>query len=449
MDKTRLSFANASVPRYTSYPTAAQFTAAVAAETYSSWLGEIAPGERLSLYIHIPFCESLCWYCGCHTTVPNDYDRVERYLEQLHREIDLVSAKVTDEARAAHFHMGGGTPSYLKPADFSALLDHLKTAFHFEKAAELAIELDPRTLTKEFAETLKACGINRASLGVQEFDAKVQRRIHRIQPYDQVADAVAMLRAVGINAINFDLMYGLPGQTLENIKTSARLAAGLDPDRLAVFGYAHVPWFKKHQRAIDEAMLPDTEERLAQAECAAAALQAGGYRRIGFDHFAKPGDSLAKALDKGTLRRNFQGYTDDTDTTVLGFGASAIGCLPKGYVQNQPHLGLYNQTLLAGELATCRGVEVTAEDQVRRLAIERLMCFLELDTAELAREFELPEDYFALAYEKLKPLAASGLVDISGRRIEISDDNRAFMRNVAACFDAYLVDAPQRHSRAV
>jgi oxygen-independent coproporphyrinogen-3 oxidase len=449
MEKTRLAYANANVPRYTSYPTAAQFTAAVSEDTYRGWLREVAPGERLSLYIHIPFCESLCWYCGCHTTVPNDYERVERYLAQLHQEIDLVAAEVNYEAQVAHFHMGGGTPSYLKPADFAALIDHLKAAFHFEDSAELAIELDPRTLTREFVETLKTTGINRASLGVQEFDAEVQRRIHRIQPYEQVADAVANLRAAGINAINFDLMYGLPGQTLENIKTSARLAAGLDPDRLAVFGYAHVPWFKKHQRAIDESILPDTEERLAQAECAAAALQDAGYRRIGFDHFAKPSDALAKALDQSTLRRNFQGYTDDTDTTVLGFGASAIGCLAQGYVQNQPHLGLYNQTLLAGDLAACRGVEVTEEDRVRRLAIERLMCFLELDTSALIREFDLPNGFFAQAFEKLAPLADAGLVHISGHKISIPDENRAFMRNAAACFDSYLVDAPQRHSRAV
>ena len=449
MDRTRLAFAEANIPRYTSYPTAAQFKPNICNDTYGDWLRAIEPGERLSLYIHIPFCQSLCWYCGCHTTVPNDYQRVTRYLKRLHREIDLVANEVTGDAQVAHFHMGGGTPSYLRPVDFSALISHLTKRFNFEPGAELAIELDPRTLTPEFVETLKESGINRASLGVQEFDAEVQQRIHRVQPYEQVVDAVNNLRAAGISAINFDLMYGLPGQSLQNIENSARLAAGLDPDRLAVFGYAHVPWFKKNQRAIDEALLPDTEERLAQAECAAASLQAAGYRRIGFDHFAKPTDALAKALENGTLRRNFQGYTDDTDSTVLGFGASAIGCLSQGYVQNQPHIGLYNEVIREGELATCRGVAVSSEDRVRRLAIEKLMCFLSLDTKALIREFGLPDTHFDAAFEKLAPLAAAGLVEISGRRVTIPDRHRAFMRNAAACFDAYLVEAPQRHSRAV
>ena len=299
------------------------------------------------------------------------------------------------------------------------------------------------------AEALARAGVTRASLGVQDFDPAVQRLINRIQPYEQVAASVELLRGVGIAHLSFDLLYGLPGQTAASVTRSARQAAELRPQRLAVFGYAHVPWFKKHQRAIDESLLPDTAARLEAAEAIATTLRLSGYQAIGFDHFALPGDSLAISHSVGRLRRNFQGYTDDRADALIGFGASAISSLPQGYVQNAPHLAAYAQAIGKGGLAGVRGVALDAQDRLRREAIERLLCDFALDTETLCRRHGFAPDALDDAFAELATLEQDGLVRIDGRRVEVTRRGRPFVRHVACCFDAASRAAPGRHSRAV
>ena len=449
MDETLLRYAAATVPRYTSYPTAAQFGPAVGVAEQRAWLAAIAPGTPLSLYVHIPFCRSLCWYCGCHTTVPHLYERARRYLAQLHREIETAAALLPADRPVVHCHFGGGTPTYLSADDLVRLIAHLKAHFRFREEAEIAIEIDPRTLDREMAAALAGAGVTRASLGVQDFDPAVQRLINRIQPHEQVAASVEMLRAVGIAHLSFDLLYGLPGQTPASVTRSARQAAALRPQRLAVFGYAHVPWFKKHQRAIDEARLPDTAARIKAADAIAATLTSHGYRAIGFDHFALPDDALARAATTGRLHRNFQGYTDDPAEVLIGFGASAISALPQGYVQNAPHLAAYAQAIDAGGLAAARGVALDAEDRLRRAAIERLLCDFALDMGALCRRHGFDVAALDDALGGLAALEEDGLVRRDGRCITVTPRGRRFVRHVAWCFDAASRAAPGRHSRAV
>ncbi|MFQ5346362.1 MAG: oxygen-independent coproporphyrinogen III oxidase [Rhodothalassiaceae bacterium] len=448
-DATLLHYAAATVPRYTSYPTAAQFGPAVGGAEQRAWLAGIVPGTPLSLYVHIPFCRSLCWYCGCHTTVPHLYERARRYLVHLHREIETVAALLPDDRPVVHCHFGGGTPTYLNADDLVALIAHLTSHFRFRKDAEIAIEIDPRTLDREMVEALAAAGVTRASLGVQDFDPAVQRLINRIQPYEQVAACVEMLRAAGIAHLSFDLLYGLPGQTPESVTRSARLAAALRPQRLAVFGYAHVPWFKKHQRAIDESRLPDTAARLEAARTIATTLRLNGYQAIGFDHFALPDDALAVAAQSRRLHRNFQGYTDDPAPVLLGFGASAISSLPEGYVQNAPHLAAYARAIGEDGLAGVRGVALDAEDLLRREAIERLLCDLALDMEAICRRHGFDASALDDALQDLAALEADGLVRREGRRLTVTPRGRPFVRHVAFCFDAASKAAPGRHSRAV
>jgi oxygen-independent coproporphyrinogen-3 oxidase len=295
---------------------------------------------------------------------------------------------------------------------------------------------------------LALAGVNRASLGVQDFNDHVQQAINRIQPFDVTERAVEWLKEAGIKAINFDLMYGLPGQTVDDVIRTVDQAVRLGPDRLAVFGYAHVPWMKAHQRMIDEDRLPPGPERLAQALAAGRRLGEHGYRAIGLDHFARPGDALTQALDEGRLRRNFQGYTTDRSSVLLGFGASSIGSLAEGYVQNQVPFADYGRAIRKGRLAAARGIQLTDDDRLRRAVIERLMCGLDADLDEMAAGFGLDET-FAPELAALKPLAGDGLVDIRGSLVRITEQGRPWMRTIAAQFDRYLETGEARHSRAV
>ncbi len=442
-------YALAEVPRYTSYPTAAQFQTDLPESVTRAWLAETEPDQALSLYIHIPFCRQLCWYCGCHTTIPNSAGRVTDYLETLQREIALRAAALGAQGGVSHLHFGGGTPTFLTTDQFERLMAEIQRHFLLRPDAEAAIEIDPRGLTREMARCLRAAGINRASLGVQDFDAEVQAGINRIQPHDQVARAVEDLRAVGIEKISMDLMYGLPGQTEASVARSARLAAALEPDRLSVFGYAHVPWFKKHQRMIAAERLPGVEARFAQMEAIAGVLCAEGYSPIGFDHFARPSDSLARAQATGRLRRNFQGYTDDPAEILIGLGASAISALPGGYLQNETNLGAYAAALGNGRLPTLRGLALTGEDRLRRAAIERIMCRFALDTDDLAARLGHRAETLDGSLARAEGLARDGLVEIAGRRLNVTAQGRPFVRSVAACFDAYYRGAAGRHSKAV
>ena len=334
MDQKLLPFALADVPRYTSYPTAVQFETDFAPATADRWLRELAPDAALSIYVHIPFCRQLCWYCGCHTSVPNSYGRAARYVEYLVKDI-ARTALITGGAkgRVKHLHFGGGTPTYLDDLHIGQIIEAVDKGFGLAPGAEVALESDPRTLTSERAKALADMGFTRISFGVQDFATPVQMKINRLQTFGLVKASTERLREAGFTSINFDSMYGLPGQTEASVAKTAQQAASLASDRLAVFGYAHVPWFKKHQKMIAEGDLPGVNERYAQATLITRELQAAGYAAIGLDHFALPTDDLANAAAEGRLRRNFQGYTTDVSDALIAFGASAIGELPQGFCQ--------------------------------------------------------------------------------------------------------------------
>ena len=437
------------VPRYTSYPTAPHFSAAVDDRVYRTWLAELDPRQPLSLYFHIPFCDSMCWFCGCYTKIVQQYQPILDYLETLHREIGLIAQALPGRFTARHLHWGGGSPTMLKAEDWLRLVEVLRAAFDIAADAELAVEVDPRDTTEEYVAALAAAGVNRVSIGVQDFDATVQAAVNRLQPFETVERVANWLRQHDIGRLNLDLMYGLPHQTVARVTAMADHAVTLAPSRVALFGYAHVPWMKSHQKLIDESALPGVEERLAQYLAAADVLIGHGYRAIGLDHFALPGDPLAEAAAAGQLRRNFQGYTTDGADVLIGFGASAIGSLPQGYIQNAAPLKTYRTAIAEGMLPTARGIALDAEDRLRRAIIDSLMCALSVDLDVVCPAYGVTADRFAAELERLQPLAADGLVTIAGGCITVTDAGRPFVRLAAAVFDAYLETGAARHSRAV
>ena len=436
------ALAERNVPRYTSYPTAPHFGAAVNSAVYRSWLEALPRDATLSLYIHVPFCTELCHYCGCNTRAVRKREPVDDYAGQLLDEIALLGA--LEGRRLTHLHWGGGTPSILGPQWLETIAAQLASRFDLSALAEHAIELDPRRVDKALVRALAAIGVTRASLGVQDTSPDVQQLIGRIQPFALVERAADWLREAGIRDLNIDLMYGLPGQTAAHVARSAALAAALKPQRLALFGYAHVPWFKTHQRLIDEARLPGLSERLEQADAAARTLAAAGYTAIGLDHFALPDDELAVAARERRLRRNFQGYTVDEADALIGLGASAIGRLPQGFAQNAPDLGGYARSIAAGEFPIVKGLALSDDDRRRGAMIERLMCDLALDLAAFGGR-----DRFAEEVESLRPLVDAGLLRIEGERLVMADEGRPYVRIAAAAFDAYLAAGGTRHSLAV
>jgi oxygen-independent coproporphyrinogen III oxidase len=436
-------------PRYTSYPTAPCFHAGVEAASYRGWLETIDGGATASLYLHVPFCAAMCWYCGCHTTVAKSYGPIAGYAALLAREIDLIADVIPARLRVSQVHWGGGTPNLLSAADLQLVSKTIGRRFALTPQTEIAAELDPRSLDGDKVRALAACGVNRVSLGVQDIDATVQAAINRRQPYAVTAAAVGRLRACGIDRINLDLMYGLPYQTAAGIAATVGQIMALAPDRIALFGYAHVPWMKPHQRQIPEQALPDTAARVAQYQAASEAIAGAGYRAIGIDHFARPEDALARAAAAGTLRRNFQGYTTDDAPVLLGFGASSIGSLPQGYVQNDATIAGWRSAIAAGQLATRRGVALGGDDRLRRAIIERLMCDLAVDLAcECGRHGVEPER-FAAACDAMDALAARGLGWRRGWQLGVHERDRPLVRIVCALFDAYLAPSPARHSRVV
>lgn len=436
------------VPRYTSYPTAPHFSTEVGAGIYADWLGHVGDGDAASLYMHVPFCQAMCWYCGCFTKVVNRYGPVSDYVNALLAETDIVRGALGGEPDVRFIHWGGGSPTILSANDFGRIVARLHRNFRISDSAEIALEMDPRTTTQAYVRALAHAGVNRVSIGVQDFDLTVQQAINRVQPFDITARVVDWLRDAGINAVNLDLMYGLPYQTEALIASMTEKALSLAPTRIALFGYAHVPWMKAHQRLIDEAALPDLEARWRQAKLAADMLQDAGYVRIGLDHFAHPDDPLAKP-DVGAVRRNFQGYTTDDAGSLIGFGASAIGTLPNGYVQNVASIKSYRETVSAGKLATVRGLELSTDDRLRRAVIEQIMCALEVDLDNACRMFGVEEAYLDEALASLQPLAADDLVEISGRRLRVTERGRPLVRTAAAVFDSYLSAGKARHSAAV
>jgi oxygen-independent coproporphyrinogen-3 oxidase len=435
------------LPRYTSYPTATNFTPAVDGATAGDWLRALDPSLTASLYIHVPYCRALCWYCGCHTKIPADDAAIGRYVDALLAEIELVASLLPARLTVTHLHWGGGTPTIIGPSALRRAQETIARACQIDDGAELAIEVDPRMLTPEMAAAVGAAGFTRVSLGVQTFDPVVQRAIHRIQSADVTGMAVRRLREAGVKAVNLDLIYGLPHQTVASCSDTAERVLEFAPDRVAVFGYAHVPAMKPNQRHIDESALPDAAGRVSQAEAIADLFLRAGYRRVGLDHFAKPDDRLVRALETGSLHRNFQGYTSDDADVLLGFGASAIGRLPQGYVQNTPRIAAYQEAIAAGVLATARGLGLTAEDRLRAAVIERLMCDLTVDLRAMAARY-LPSFDFMRERARLGALAADGFVEFTGNQITVPEAMRPFVRRVAAVFDVAQV-AGATHAPAV
>jgi oxygen-independent coproporphyrinogen-3 oxidase len=439
-------YADARIPRYTSYPTAPNFSTEVDEADYRCWLASLRADEA-SLYLHIPFCRAMCWYCGCHTTVAAREAPIRRYLDCLEQEIELVARYSRDLLSIGHLHFGGGTPTLMSADQMRSIMRALRKRFNISPHAEIAIEIDPRTLTIDMAETLGECGFNRASLGVQSFDLAVQQAINRVQTFDQTEAAVRSLRVNGIGRINFDLIYGLPHQTVNSCLATVNLALALCPDRVAVFGYAHVPSFKPHQRKIDEPALPDSESRFAQSRAIADVLLRAGYVEIGLDHFALPDDPLALAARAGRLRRNFQGYTTDQAEVLIGLGASSIGRMPQGFVQNEVRIPEYQRLVKQCRLPIARGYRFAGDDKLRSAVIERLLCDHSVDLADVCAEFGADPNRL-LANADLGPLISDGLIEQHGTRISVPGHARPLVRSVAAVFDRHL-SASGQHSRAV
>lgn len=439
------------VPRYTSYPTAPHFHAGLNAETYGQWLSSLPAEADLSLYMHVPYCDSLCWFCGCNTRITRRYEPVGLYLGGLIREIGMVAERVPAGAAVSHIHWGGGSPTMLSAGDILRLADATRAAFRLRADCDFAVEIDPRGLDEARIDALAQAGLTRVSLGVQDFDPEVQWAINREQSFEETQRVADAFRARGVRSLNIDAIYGLPYQTEPRLMATLKQVVALAPDRIALFGYAHVPWMKKHQELIPPDSLPGNEARFRQAENAAAFLMMNGYRRIGIDHFALPSDALAKAAEDGTLRRNFQGYTVDPAEALIGFGASAIGSMPQGYVQNEPTTGRYLATIAEGRLPIVRGLAVTPEDRLRRSVIEALMCHMRLDDAVIAQA-DAPESVKAAIRATMREFGEEigrNWVTRRGQSLIVTEAGRPFLRLIASRFDAYLGQSTGRHSVAV
>lgn len=437
-------YARLQVPRYTSYPTAAEFTPAVGAADQTRWLLQLDRAEPISVYLHVPYCRELRLYCGCNTKKALRDDVIAGYREALEREIARVGDVVHGPLHISRLHWGGGTPSILGAEGLASVVSVLRCHLVFEPDYEHAIELDPRYVTSSLAASLKALGVTRASLGVQDVDPVVQAAIGRLQPIRDVEAAVTHLRGAGIGSLNFDLIYGLPLQTIESVRRTCTIVASLSPDRIACYGYAHMPQLKANQRRIDDKTLPGIEERIDQAAVIAEEFLRHGYLKIGIDHFARPGDKLARAAAAGRLHRNFQGYTDDSSATLIGFGASSISRFRDGYVQNISDVPRYVSAISRGHLAPARGCRVDADEQQRARTIESLMCRFEADLDVTAPDMEFSEE-LAL----LRPLIDDGLVRVHGRIVVATDMGRSVVRVIAAAFDPSTRADPTRFSKAV
>jgi oxygen-independent coproporphyrinogen-3 oxidase len=423
-------------PRYTSYPPAPFFHAGVKAVNYQRSLKSLPPDQPISLYIHIPFCRNLCLYCGCNTMITNRSERIDRYLASLKHEITMVAALIGTR-RVSTLHFGGGTPNAMSSPDIRSLFTFLRNTFDFSGIGEIAMELDPRVSSAEQVQTLADCGVTRVSLGVQDFDAEVQSVIHRIQPYELVAELCGWLRSTGINGINFDLMYGLPKQTPKTVTDTARRVCVLKPDRIALFSYAHVPQMKKHQKVLEEHGIPDVYERLELDQLARDILTDHGYQPIGIDHFARADDSMAKTFHDGNLHRGFQGYTENEASALLGFGASSISQTSDGYFQNEHDERIYQSTVAANNLPVRRGFLLSHEDRVRRAIIEQMMCSLSCDIAAICDAMDYPLAKIATAFERLDPFVRAGLVSINGATLRLTTPHRMAVRVICKVFDTY------------
>ena len=448
MDPALLAAYDRPVPRYTSYPTAAQFTPSVGPVQHADWLRDLA-GASASLYVHVPFCRELCWYCACHTMAMNRPGTLDRYGEALLDELEAI-AQAAPGLLVEGVQWGGGTPSQLGAARLQAVGTRIAELFDRHGDAEVSLEIDPRQCDEEMAVAAATIGVTRVSLGVQDFDERVQAAINRRQSVSDTADAIARLRAVGIGRFNIDLVYGLPCQTLRTLAATLDLALNLGPDRFAVFGYAHVPWMKSHQKLIDDAALPDNALRAAMSALVAERLEGAGYLRIGLDHYARPGDRLARAAADGTLHRNFQGYVADRGAFVVGIGASAISSLPRGFTQNAADPAHYMAAVPGRRFATARGIALSHDDRLRAAIIERVMCQNAVDLDALCRDHRVDAEAFrASVAPELDRLECDGLIRRTDAQVAVTETGRPFVRFVCAAFDRHYVGLEGRHSRGL
>ncbi|MCG3203634.1 MAG: Oxygen-independent coproporphyrinogen III oxidase [Elusimicrobia bacterium] len=433
---------NVQGPRYTSYPPAPSWTSDFGPSDYEATLSASSQTEKpfpLSLYFHLPFCQQLCYFCGC-TTVITGHDRRKEdpYLESLIKEVNWVAARVGTARPVVQLHLGGGTPTYFSPEKLSRFMEKVHSLFSIDSAAEMGVEVDPRVTTLEHLEALRGQGFNRISMGVQDFDPLVQKSINRNQPFEMTQKLVDAARALGFESINIDLIYGLPHQTEKSFEITIQKVLILNPDRLAVYSYAHVPWMKTHQDVIAP-HLPGEKEKLNIFLLAMKMFSSAGFEYIGMDHFAKPGDEMARARADRTLWRNFQGYTTKAGTDLLGLGMSAISHIYGSYFQNERELMAYQKAIQAGAAATVRGFKLNADDKLRSRVIQNLMCHAVVMKPEIEREFGINfDEYFKEALEGLKQLEQDGLVQLSKHEIRPTDIGRVFLRNLAMPFDAYL-----------
>ncbi len=429
-------------PRYTSYPPAPVFKPDTGPDVFLDQIKtvEALPGNTdLSLYVHIPFCDTLCYFCGCTTLITRNRDHLTTYLQYLKKEIDLLAPLIHRERKVVQLHWGGGTPTYLAPDQIRDLASYLFRSFRFDENAEVSVEVDPRELTRDHLSALREQGFNRISLGVQDFNATVQEVVNRNQGEDITRQAIAWSRELGFSSLNIDLIYGLPKQTVESFSETLDKLVDIAPERIAIYNFAYVPWMKKQQRLLPVELLPTPEVKLGILTMTIDRLTEAGYDYIGMDHFAKPDDELSTARKAKTLRRNFQGYSTRAGSDMYGLGMSSISHFSTYYAQNAKTLPEYYQALNGNTFATQVGYTMTPDDELRKYVIMKLMCDRFLDKREVESQFHIAfGDYFADALKKLDPLIADRLVIDSPGSIEITNDGRLFLRNIAMCFDAYL-----------
>ncbi|MBL4576381.1 MAG: oxygen-independent coproporphyrinogen III oxidase [Opitutaceae bacterium] len=440
---------NVAGPRYTSYPTALQFTEEFDRKDIETQIDENnKEATPLSLYFHLPFCETLCWFCGCTTVISSDHSRTDPYLDHLEKEMQITSPLINKEREVIQMHFGGGSPNYLSPAQIRRLGKNIHENFHFAPDAELSVELDPRRLTKDHIDAFNEMGINRASIGIQDFNPKVQEAVNRIQPKEVSDQAIAWIREAGYQSLNIDLIYGLPYQTAESFQETLNLALESKPDRFAIFSYAHVPWMKPAQKLFK--VLPDPETKLEMLKRTIETLTSNGYTYIGMDHFAREDDELAIAQRKKTLQRNFQGYSTRGGADIYGFGMSSISQTNAHYRQNHKTLPSYYAAIEKGELPISKICTLTTDDFIRRETIMRLMCDLELNYQNLSHLLKIDfKDYFSNEIASFENEEADGLITSNSEGITVTDNGRLLIRNLAMRFDAYLNSSENRFSRTI
>lgn len=429
-------------PRYTSYPTAPQWTEAFAAPEFRAEIERTnreADPPPLALYTHIPFCESMCYYCGCNIIISGDTDHADPYAANLFREAEWYQALMAEGRPVVQWHIGGGSPTFMRPEQLHRLLSGFRERFNFAPDAEVSMEVDPRITSTDHLDVLKANGFTRVSMGIQDFDAEVQKTVNRVQPYEMTRDFMEACRARGFNELNVDLIYGLPKQTPESFIPTVEKIISLDPARIALFNYAHVPWMRPFQRRFDEADIPGGDAKVTILTNTIEQFTEAGYRYIGMDHFAKPNDELSLAQEDHTLHRNFMGYTTKANTDLYGIGVSSISEVGDCYAQNTRKLSAYTRTVEEGAWPTMRGMMLTDDDRLRKRVISDLLVNLVVDKPTVEAEFGIAFDtYFADALEKLKEPVDDALIEIDARSLRVTELGRVFIRNLAMPFDAYL-----------